>query len=103
MVEDILQRLDPGIPGEPFGTQLKDRNQRTQDPFRAHSHQSLEREVSGTGRRVFVPAILDRLCRLTSMQIGATGPRTQSTKDTLGEHRALGRISGSRNVWFLQY
>ena len=63
---------------EPFGTQLKDRNQRTQDPFWAHSHHPLEREASGTGPRVFVPAILDRLCRLTSMQIGATG--TQGPK-----------------------
>ena len=74
----------------------KDRNQRTQDPFWAHSHQSSEREVSGTGRRVLVPATLDRLCRLTSMQIGAIGTspgtqglrdRTQGTKETLGEHR----------------
>ena len=81
---------------------LKDRNQRTQDPFWNHGHHPLERKPHGPIIE-FLFLKLDRLCRLTSMQIGATGPRTQGTKETLGEHRDLGRSSGSRNVWFLQY
>ena len=73
----------------------KDRNQRTQDPFWNHGHHPLERKPHGPIIE-FLFLQLDRLCRLTSMQIGATGPRTQGTKETLGEHRDLGRRSGSR-------
>ena len=49
----------------------------------------LEREASGTGSLVFVPAILDRLCRLTSMQIG-----------TLGAHPAVSLIVLLQSVVF---
>ena len=82
----------------------KDRNQRTQDPFWAHSHHPLEREASGTGPRVFVPAILDRLCRLTSVQLGATGtsPGTQGLRGpNPGNHgKTLGTQGPLSYFWF---